>query len=193
MKTNSKLNALTSLQTAETMARKAVTAAEAARKERKATAPAVAKKDRKKKTQQSPTLEKEIRSIFNTMSSEASQTTKAVMAQPAKGAYCKGMIMVYTVDDLMRQKEEETEYNELLKQGADKRDLPKPYKAKPHVTYAFYPSTLDATRLGSVAVYGNDALSMLLMIRKSGSLFGHRVIQAKLEIGIRPFVDVKLG
>lgn len=173
MKTISRLNTLTSLQTAETMALKAAKAAEAARRNRKTEAEINAKKARKKKQHRTPSIEKEIRSIFNSMSSDIAQTTKAVMLQPAKGACCKGIISVYTISDLQREKTEGI-------------------KAKPYATYTFYPSTLDASRLGSVAIYAADPLSLLMMIRRSGFLFGHKVVRAKLEMGIRPFVDVTL-
>lgn len=173
MKTISKLKTLTSLQTAETMALKAAKAAEASRKLRKEETPTKTKKPGKKKRPRTPSLEKEIRSIFNTMNSDIAQTTKAVMHQPAKGACCKGIISVYAIPDLQREKEEGI-------------------KAKPYATYTFYPSTLDASRLGSVAIYSSDPLSLLLMIRRSGFLFGHKVVKAKLELGRRPFVDVTL-
>lgn len=189
MKTNSKPNTLISLRAAEAMARRAVSAAEAERKARRAAA-----KPNKahKKRPQTPSLGREIRSIFKAMSSDAALTTKAVMQQPPKGACCKSVITVYKVADLQRQEDEEKELDELAKQGVDRRDLPKPYKAKPVVTYALYPSTLDSNRLGSVAIYGDDNISLLTLIRKSGSLFGHTVIEAKLEMGIRPFIDVRL-
>ena len=94
MKTISKLKSLTSLQTAETMALKAAKAAEASRKLHKAETSAKTKKPGKKKPSHTPSLEKEIRSIFNTMNSDIAQTTKAVMQQPAKGACCKGIMML---------------------------------------------------------------------------------------------------
>ncbi len=59
--------------------------------------------------------------------------------------------------------------------------------------YVFYPHPLDASRLGSVAIYGADAKETLESITRSGFIFGCRIRQATLEFGRRPFVDVKFS
>ncbi|MDE6009962.1 MAG: hypothetical protein K2F87_00750, partial [Muribaculaceae bacterium] len=63
---------------------------------------------------------------------------------------------------------------------------------KSTVTYAFYAATRNPSRLGSVAIYATDATTILSLIRRRKSLFGYSVIDARLEYGRRPFIDVTL-
>lgn len=64
---------------------------------------------------------------------------------------------------------------------------------KPLISYAFYPGTYFPSRLGSVAIYADNVTSILAQIRASKSLFGIPVIEARLELGLRPFIDVRFA
>ena len=61
------------------------------------------------------------------------------------------------------------------------------------MTYAFYAGTYFPSRLGSVAIYADNVTSILAQIRASKSLFGIPVIEARLELGLRPFIDVRFA
>lgn len=138
-------------------------------------------------------VESQINSIFNSLSSTLSETSVVVKDRAPKGGSCKGFISVFNKADLRRQNEEEKEYREYIRQGYSKESLQKTFKATPSVKYAFYPNTISPDKLGSVAIYGKNLASLLLMIKKNNTLFGHRVISATTEIGIRPFLDVKVA
>lgn len=73
--------------------------------------------------------------------------------------------------------------------------LKQPYllPRKPLISYAFYPGTYFPSRLGSVAIYADNVTSILAQIRASKSLFGIPVIEARLEQGRRPFIDVRFA
>jgi len=70
----------------------------------------------------------------------------------------------------------------------------KPAEAKfPYRSFVFYPDPLIPSRLGSVAVYGPDARDTAEAINRAGLIFGHKILQVKIEFGRRPFVDVKFS
>ena len=60
-------------------------------------------------------------------------------------------------------------------------------------TYAFYPGTYIPTRLGSVAIYADNVTTLLAQIRSGKTLFGIPVLEATLEYGRRPFIDVRFA
>ncbi len=145
------------------------------------------------KSRKIPAIEREIRSIFRGLTANASEHEVIVIEKDDKGTYRKAMIRVYKQADLDRQKEEETIYRERLARGENRTERDKPYKAHPIVMYALYPDTYDSTKLGSIAIYGDDAPMRRTLILKQGSLFGRKVVSANLEMCHRLFVDVKLG
>lgn len=120
-------------------------------------------------------IEKEISEIFNSISSTLNEGLAVKKVKPAKGAtYCKGMIKIYNKEELKRE---------------EKEGYP---KAKAVESYSFYASTFKPTKIGSVAIYGENAFNRCVGINKSGFLFGRRVVSANMEQGLRPFVDVQL-
>lgn len=121
------------------------------------------------------TIDQTISSIFRILSSTASENTVVVREKPSKtSTFCKGMISVFDRSDIRRQEEDKT------------------FKATPVVRYAFYPDTYNPSRLGSIAIYGENAAALCSFIKKQKTIFGQIVISASVENGRRPFVDVRL-
>lgn len=120
-------------------------------------------------------FEQEIDSIFRGLEANLEDDSMVVRERPSKNsAFCKGLISVYNKHDLERMKNERA------------------FKARPIKTYAFYPNTMHPSKIGSVAIYGEKAFNWCLTLNKRGILFGKKILSAKLEMGLRPFVDVKL-
>ena len=119
-------------------------------------------------------LESEINSIFRILSATVDDSYVVKKERPRKGAACKGVICLYLRSDLREQEETNR-------------------KAKPVASYAFYGSTYNPTRLGSVAVYGRDVMPLYTMIRRNRTFFGHRVVAASIEEGLRPYLDVRFA
>ena len=121
-------------------------------------------------------IEQEITAIFNGIEANLKEGLVAEKAHPSKGStFCKGMVKVYKAEDLKRNKED------------------KAFKAIPVTSYAFYIDTFRPSRIGSVAIYGDKAFNHCLSLKKRGIFFGRKIISAKVEQGLRPFVDVKLA
>jgi hypothetical protein len=179
MKTNLKLNNSLSLKALEVQARKAAaiaaikpqvapTSAQAAPTARKvAVAPATVRTPKKEKPQRPQTIEAEIRSIFRMLTVSTAENTVVKMDKLSPGTSCKGLIGVYSRD-------------------AVNEKLPDVLR----VRYAFYASTRNPSKLGSVAIYCDDVASYLTRIQQQGALFGHRVANATIAIGRRRFIDV---
>ena len=134
------------------------------------------------------TIENQINSIFRLISRTAAETTVVVKERPAKGASGKGIISVYRIEDL---REDEKSSVRCSFDGEVCAILAKPFKARPVESYVFYSSVYDDSRLGSVAIYGADAATRCMMINRVRSFFGIMIKEASLEMGRRPFVDVK--
>ena len=120
-------------------------------------------------------IEQEITAIFNGIEADLKEGFVAEKTHPSKGStFCKGMVNVYKAEDLKRKKED------------------KAFNAIPVTSYAFYTDTFRPSRIGSVAIYGDKAFNLCLNLNKRGCLFGRKIVSAKVEQGLRPFVDVKL-
>ena len=130
---------------------------------------------RKINSNDSTAIEQAISSIFGILSSKASHNSVVRREEAPKGKACKGFISIYNRDDLKRQ--EENKY----------------YRPIPVEKYAFYPSVYHPSRLGSIAIYGENVIARNAWIKKGYPLFGYIVIEAKMETGIRPYLDVKLA
>lgn len=120
------------------------------------------------------TINQTIEGIFKILSIQASDGTVVIKEKGRKGSGCIGTISVLNRDDKQRQE-------------ADAG-----YKATPIVQYAFYPDTYFPSRIGSVAIYGNDASALCGRLKHQRTLFGMKIISAVLEYGKRPFVDVRV-
>lgn len=110
-----------------------------------------------------------------------------------KGKCCKGMITV-TPPRKENIKDEDVSAYISVNQPNSKIGSTElnPDKAS-QVTYVFYASTYSPSQLGSVAIYAKETATILSLIRRSRSLFGFRVIDATIEHGRRPFIDVTLA
>ena len=115
-------------------------------------------------------IESTINAIENNLVRNASAGLSVERKKGGKGQACKCMISIFA---------------EEKPNGKDKR--------KPLMTYAFYAGTYFPSRLGSVAVYADNVTTILAQIRASKSLFGIPVVEATLEYGRRPFIDVRFA
>ena len=121
-------------------------------------------------------IEQEITAIFNGIEANLKEGLIAEKTHPSKGStFCKGMVNVYKAEDYKRKKENQTS------------------KTIPVISYAFYQDTYRPSRIGSVAIYGENAFNRCLTLKKRGFFFGRKIVSAKVEQGLRPFVDVKLA
>lgn len=145
-------------------------------------------------SKQGKSIEQEITEVFNTLTAKPSDGTIVVMERPAKGRSHKGSISIYIREEYKRQQEEMRAHNLLTRKGVDRDKLPKPYRAYPLLRYDFYPRVDSPSRLGSVAIYGSNAMTQGIIIKKRRVLFGHTVVRVEIELGIsRPFVNVKIA
>ena len=120
-------------------------------------------------------IEQEITAIFNVIATNLKEGLVAEKRPPSKGStFCKGMINIYRAEDLQR------------------KEADKSFKAIPVVSYAFYTDIFFPSRIGSVAIYGENAFNRCFILKKRGFFFGKKIISANVEYGLRPFVDVKL-
>ena len=115
-------------------------------------------------------IESTINSIENNLVRNASSGLSVERKKALRGQSCKCMINIFA---------------EEKPKGKDER--------KPLMTYAFYAGTYFPSRLGSVAIYADNVTSILAQIRASKSLFGIPVVEATLEYGRRPFIDVRFA
>ena len=120
-------------------------------------------------------IEQEINAIYNGIEANLKEGFKAEKTHPTRNStFCLGMINIYKAEDLKQQEEDKAK------------------KAMPIESYAFYADTYKPGRLGSVAIYGEKAFNRCLILNKRGLFFGRKIVNAKVEQGVRPFVDVKL-
>lgn len=113
-------------------------------------------------------IESIIDSIGDTLAAYAPAGTTVKKVAAERGMSCKGMIIV----------------TRAAKSGESLSEAPAVVK------YAFYANPVCPNRIGSVAIYAADTTPILAEIRRSGTLFGFRVLRATLERGRRPFIDV---
>lgn len=177
------LSAATSLQALEAKASKAAALAEAARKQ---------DKKKKKAPKEIPPMEREIRAILRGLEVAASENRVAVRETPAKGSSCVAIIAIYDKEDIMRQKLDEAQRRKMREEGMDISLLPKGFQASPEIRYVFYSHALFAGRLGSVAIYGQNLMAYHQQLLKRGRLFGRSILSVDMEVGRRPYLDVKI-
>ncbi len=143
---------------------------------------------RKRKSR--PEIEREIASIYQALKTRLSDTDIITIEYPKDKTNCRAIISLYHKADFLRQKEEEEAQRTDPSSLNDRKTAKKLHKATRYLMFAFYPSTYNVQKLGSVAIYGDNALAMQTRILTQGNLFGHSVKDATIEIGRRPFVDV---
>lgn len=122
-----------------------------------------------------PSIEQEVSTILKRINANIPDDVVARLDKLSKWSTCRGLIGVYNRADL---KLEEKNRNQ---------------KARPLRQYDFYPHHIYPSRLGSVAIYGENASGTLAALQRSESIFGHRILAANIEMGLRPFIDVTLG
>ncbi len=165
MKNFSNFTSPLSLQSIEAKALKAAKASAVSKILSKSPAtPAVPRARRKPKAEKKLSeMERDVRSIIDVIKRSAGNGRSVTVEYPHK----KGSAhLSVSIENLNDQKEE--------------------------IRYVFYPSAIDSTRLGSVAIYCKDAAERQIVLSKMGTFFGFRILRAKLELGRRPFVDVTL-
>lgn len=129
----------------------------------------------KRNSQITNSIEKEITAIFDSIEANLKEGLVVEKTHPSKGSsFCKGIVNVYKASDFQTKKED------------------KSIKIRPIESYAFYSDTFKPSRIGSVAIYGDKAFERCLILNKRGFFFGRKIVSAKVEQGLRPFVDVKL-
>lgn len=147
-----------------------------------------------KKSEKRPSaIEQAINSIYNQISDNASETMCVCKEKPAKGSACVGIVSVYSKADLARQNQEMTEFGLHPRGIASGDGQQKPYRARPLVKYAFYPSVYNPDCIGSVAIYGSNGLVQYPLLKKRMQLFGRRISSVEIEQGARLFLSVKFA
>lgn len=117
-----------------------------------------------KNSAKAQSIENEVNSIFDILSSKFSKTSMTVKkVRPGKLQVCKGII-------------------EVTRKG----------ERKPSEKYVFYSGTMRPDKVGSVAIYTDDVDRMLLDLKLSRNFFGRKIISVRKEWGCRPFIDVLL-
>lgn len=120
------------------------------------------------------TTNQDIKRIFRILTIHASEGAVVEFEKAPKGSSCIGIINILSREDKNRQ-------------NAGKID-----KATPIVRYAFYSNVYFPDRLGSVAIYGKDAMALCNQLQDRRTFFGVDIINVCVEYGKRPFVDVRL-
>lgn len=122
------------------------------------------------------TIEQEIKTVFNNLERDLDKGFIAELSHPTRGAsFCKAIINIYKLGDHSQRIRDKT------------------FKAVPVESYAFYPSTYNPERIGSVAIYGTNSTRYCQHLEKRRILFGRRIANVSVELGRRPFVDVKFA
>lgn len=148
---------------------------------------------KKTKKKQIPLIDREINSIHKGLIPQRADNLPDIVMLEwlSGGAGCRATISIYDAETLASLEDAGT----LLAMAGnpDGKSNSKLKKVPPTIRYAFYPATLHPDRLGSVAIYCKDPRAVQKRIIGSGTLFGHAVVRATIEIGRRPFVDVTLA
>ncbi len=138
-------------------------------------------------------IERDMQSIFLSLHARVGEGTKVFTSHEGHGHSAKWTASVYRMEDLERQKMEEITFRASVTLGAERGTVTKPFRARPVAMYAFYPHTLNPERLGSVAIYADDAFLQKAVIDRTGTLFGFKVTDTAIKMGRRQFVDVRLA
>lgn len=118
-------------------------------------------------------IEAKINNIFQTLNQQVSDSVVVVRESLSPWASCKGLMSVYRTSDNIFQNNNKC-------------------KSRPIARFAFYPDIYDGTKIGSIAIYGDDAKCYLEMLRKRQTIFGYKIKEVRAEVGMRLFVDVRL-
>lgn len=161
---NFKLNNATTLRAITAQALKATAHHEVEKKQKK-------DKPKAKRPKLTP-IERTMRGIRKAMEAHTTKGFTVSAEQPDKMSSAYAVISIYPCT------------------GAAADSNVQKQKRAPLTRYVFYPSVTDPTRLGSIAIYGNDAESQARQLRYSRHIFGLDIARVSVEYGLRPFVDV---
>lgn len=138
-------------------------------------------------------IENELESVYNFLQANSSENTVVVREKVPKRLSCKGIISVYRTTDLAGQRKEDTNSGVAHSEGSPSGVPKKPLRVRPRVRYVFYDDIYRHKRLGSIAIYGENIFLIYLSIKKSHSIFGHRVVEVSIKRGLQLFVDVRIA
>lgn len=139
------------------------------------------------------TIELEINSIFQSLVSRLSDDYVVVREQPSRYASCNAIISVYDREEMKCNGYDVPVVGKNRVTDADSVKVRKPIKLNAKVRYVFYGSIYSPDKLGSVAIYGGNAVTRNMMINARNTLFGRKVLSSRVETGVRPFVDVRFA
>lgn len=138
-------------------------------------------------------IRREIDAIYDEMTEKASAMQIVCRERPEKGTSCAGIISVYSVDDINRQKRERAACAETVRRQGGETAVPKPFRAQPIARFAFYPGVTDPSAIGSMAVYGRTAVLQYRLLKQRGDFFGHPIASVTLERSVNLFASVKFA
>ena len=139
-----------------------------------------------------PEIERDVLAIKEALEAK-SPSYKVRIEKPGRFSSAYSVICLYSCAELQDQEEDEKKDKEAMKAGgASEGKAYRPRLVKPTITYVFFASVLSPHRLGSVAIYGPGAVGKATYIRNKGNLYGIPVESVNIEMGARPFVDVKI-
>ena len=122
-------------------------------------------------------ISREIENIYQFLVANVSNTSVVVKEKLSKWASCQSLISIYRISDLKKYS--------TFKDG-------KALKVKPIVSFGFYPSVYDPERLGSIAIYGDNAKQYVDILNQTRQIFGYPILSVKAEVGLRWFADVRI-
>ena len=145
-----------------------------------------------KRQRQLPEIERNVLAIKAALEAN-SPSYKVMIEKPGRFSSAYSVICLYSWADLHEIEEDEQQAKEARRNGGHyESKVFRPRLVKPTFTYVCYASVLMPHRLGSVAIYGPAAAGKATYIRNQGSLYGIPVESVNIEMGARPFVDVKI-
>ena len=148
--------------------------------------------NKNKRQRQLPEIERNVLAIKAALEAN-SPSYKVMIEKPGRFSSAYSIICLYSWTDLHEQEEDEQQAKEARRNGGHYESKAyRPRLVKPTITYVFFASVLTPHRLGSVAIYGQAAAGKATYIRNQGSLYGIPVESVNIEMGARPYVDVKI-
>lgn len=138
-------------------------------------------------------LSREIDGIYRALATSVSDSMVVLKERVKDGSACKGKVMVMNRAEYTRYLTEVSERQRQKSEGVPHDFLPAVRAAEPLLTYAFYPSVYNAAQIGSIAIYGEDALPRFALAKKMGYIFGRRIKSAEIAVGLRQFAVIKLA
>lgn len=118
-------------------------------------------------------LDQEISNIAERLTAASSSEEVFKAERPRKGMSAKGIIDIYNKAEFDAQTKNDP--------------------AKPKVRYVFYGGVYNSSKMGSVAIYSGNPMTLFSIMKRRDSLFGHRIVSVSLENGLATYVDVRFA